>query len=87
MQKLSLKSYGWKCVLGAEVVYFACLSYAGFLSDSARSLHNSLFELLPGFVWGDTASVISGAVFFFIIAWIFAGYYVWMFNSSLIPKK
>lgn len=25
MEKLSLKSYGWKCVLGAEVVYVVCL--------------------------------------------------------------
>lgn len=25
MEKLSVKSYVWKCVLGSEVVYFICL--------------------------------------------------------------
>lgn len=84
MDKLSLKSYGWKCVLGAEVVYFLCLGYGAFLSLSGAALHKSLFELLPGFVWGTTSGVIIGAIDLLIFAWIFAAYYVWMHNSSLI---
>ncbi|MFA6006165.1 MAG: hypothetical protein WC764_00310 [Candidatus Paceibacterota bacterium] len=86
MDKLSLKSYGWKCVLGGEVVYFACMAYASLLTGSALALHNSLFELIPGFTWGDPTSIVWGAGFVFIVSWIFAWYYVWMHNSSLLKK-
>lgn len=86
MDKLSLKSYGWKCVLGAEVIYFLCLGYGTFISQAGATLHKSLFELLPGFVWGTASGVIIGAIEFFIFAWIFAWYYVWMHNSSMVRE-
>ncbi len=86
MEQLSLKSYGWKCVLGMEVFYVACLAYGSLLSGKAQELHHSLFELIPWFSWGSVGSVIWGAVYFFVVAWIFAWYIVWMHNSSLIKK-
>jgi hypothetical protein len=88
MDQLSLKSYGWKCVLGAEVAYFICL-VGGLLplrSAAGVELHHTLFETLPGFTWITTGSVILGAVYMFIFSWIFASYYVWMHNSSMIKK-
>ncbi len=89
MEKLSLKSYGWKCVLGSEVVYAVCL-LGGFLplrSAEVEKLHHLLFETLPGFTWVTTGSVILGAVYSFVFAWIFAVYFVWMYNSSLIRSS
>lgn len=83
MGQLSLKSYGWKCVLGTEVFYVGCLIYGSFLSGKAQELHHSLFGLIPGFTWGSVGSVIWGAAYFFVVAWIFAWYYVWMHNTSL----
>ncbi len=84
---LSLKSYGWKCVLGAEVFYVACLIYGAFIIGIAAQLHHSLFELLPGFTWGTISGVIIGAVDLFVFAWIFASYFVWMHNSSLMKNN
>ena len=84
MEKLSLKSYGWKCVLGTEVFYVACMLYGTLLSGKAQELHHSLFEIIPGFIWGSAISIVWGAVYFFVAAWIFAWYYVWMHNSSLV---
>ncbi len=86
---LSLKKYGWKCVLGSEVVYFVCL-LGGFLPlRTARGieLHYAIFETLPGFSWTNIGSVILGAVYFFVFAWIFAWYFVWMFNSSRVKGE
>jgi len=83
---LSLKRYRWLCVLGAEVVYLACL-FGDFLPiRTARGveLHHSIFETLPGFVWLNVQSVILGAVYVFAFAWIFGSYFVWMHNTSLI---
>ena len=88
MEQLSLKSYGWKCVLGAEIAYIICL-IGGFLpirSVRALELHHTLFETLPGFTWINFESIVLGAVYLFVFAWIFAWYYVWMHNSSLITK-
>ena len=85
MDKLSLKSYGWKCVLGAEVAYILCLA-GGFLpirSVAGIALHHAFFETLPGFTWINISSVVLGAVYAFVFAWIFAWYYVWMHNSSM----
>lgn len=86
--KLSLKSYGWKCVLGAEIAYFVCL-FGGLLairSVKGSELHHALFETLPGFTWLNTGSVLFGVFYMFIFAWIFGAYFVWMHNSSLINK-
>lgn len=83
---LSLKKYGWLCVLGAEVVYFACLTYGTlFLSGKTAELHRVFFETLPGFSW-SLAGVMIGAIDIFAFAWIFAWFMVWMHNYSLIKK-
>ncbi|MDO8469931.1 MAG: hypothetical protein Q7S84_02865 [bacterium] len=86
---LSLKRYGWLCVLGAEIVYVLCV-LGGFLPiRSARGLelHHALFETLPGFTWLTFGSFILGAVYMFVFAWIFAWYMVWMHNTSLIQDR
>ena len=88
MDKLSYNSYGRKCVLGGEIVYLVCL-LGGFLPlrlPTASALHHSLFEIFPGFTWITIGSVFIGAMYIFIFSWIFAGYYVWMHNSSMIRK-
>ena len=46
-------------------------------------LHRALFETLPGFAWISVESVILGAVYVFVFAWIFGWYMVWMHNTSL----
>ncbi len=86
---LSLKRYGWLCVLGAEVVYILCLvgGYLPWRTAQGTALHHALFETLPGFTWGNIGSVILGAVYVFIFAWIFACYMVWMHNSSLVKSE
>lgn len=83
--KLSLKKFGWKCVLGSEIVYLVCLMGGLLPLRSARGieLHHTIFETLPGFTWLNIGSVILGAVYFFAFAWILAWYFVWMHNSSL----
>ncbi len=86
--QLSLKSYGWKCVLGGEVVYVLCV-LGGFLplrSVAGIQLHHTIFETLPGFMWISVGSFILGAFYIFVFAWIFASYFVWMHNSSLTNK-
>ena len=89
MERLSLKRYAWKCVLGAEVLYVACILGGLVLIRSPRGmeLHHSLFETLPGFTWINLSSVILGAVYILVFAWFFGWYFVWMHNSSLEIKK
>ena len=86
MEKLSLKSYGWKCVVGAEVAYAICLVGGLLPLRSARAveLHHTLFETLPGFTWLTPGSLVVGALYMFVFGLVFAWYYVWMHNSSLI---
>ncbi len=85
MGKLSLKKYVWKCVLGAEVVYFFCLlgGYVPFRTGRGVELHHALFETFPGFEWGNIGSIILGAVYMFVFAWICGVYMVWMHNTSI----
>lgn len=86
---LSLKRYGWLCVLGSEVAYVLCL-IGGLLplrSERGVELHHALFETLPGFTWINPGSVLLGAIYMFVFAWIFAAYMVWMHNTSLIEKN
>lgn len=86
--ELSLKQYGWKCVLGAEVAYVLCL-LGGFLplrSPAAVELHHRLFETMPGFTWINMGSFILGAAYMFVFAWLFGAYFVWMHNSSLVSR-
>jgi hypothetical protein len=85
MKTLSLTRFGWRSVLGWEIAYFICL-FGGFLpmrTSRAMELHRQLFETFPGFAWISVGSVLLGAVYAFVFAWIFAGYFVWMHNSSL----
>lgn len=86
---LSLKRYGWLCVLGGEIAYAICLAggYLPLRTLRATELHPALFETMPGFIWGSVASVFLGAFYVFVFAWIFAGYYVWMHNTSLISAE
>jgi hypothetical protein len=85
---LSLRRYGWLCVLGGEVAYIVCLlgGYLPLRSARATELHHTFFETLPGFVWGQPSSMLLGAVYVFVFAWIFGGYMVWMHNTSLIGR-
>lgn len=80
---LSLKKYLWKCVLGAEIAYAACLFYEFKLSPEKTKLHHDLLELLPFFVWGDLLRMsltgIALAVYAVVVGW----YCVWMHNSSM----
>lgn len=85
MDKLSLKSYGWKCVLGGEILFILCW-LGGFLplrSEAGISLHHQLFETFPGVVWGTFGGFILMAIYIFIFSWVFAWYYVWMHNGSM----
>lgn len=83
---LSLKRYRWLCVLGGEVLYVLCL-LGGFLplrSAQGTEFHHTLLETLPGFTWINFGSVLLGALYVFVFAWLFGSYMVWMHNSSLI---
>ena len=85
---LSLKRYRWLCVLGGEVLYALCI-LGGFLplrSVRGTQLHHTLLETLPGFTWINIGSVLLGAVYVFVFAWLFGWYIVWMHNSSLVNK-
>ena len=86
---LSLRRYGWLCVLGGELAYAVCLlgGYLPLRSARATELHHTLFETLPGFVWGQPSSMLLGAGYVFVFAWIFGGYMVWMHNTSLIGRE
>lgn len=88
MERLSLKSYVKKCILGSEIVYVVCL-LGGFLplrSQRGIDLHHALFEALPGFTWLTFGSFVWGAILIAVIAWVFGVYMVWMHNSSLVHK-
>jgi hypothetical protein len=86
---LSLKRYGWLCVVAGEVAYALCIlgSYLPFRTARGTELHSALFETLPGFTWGSPFSVILGALYVFVFAWIFGAYMVWMHNTSLIKHE
>ena len=86
---LSLKRYGWLCVLGSEVAYSFCIlgGYLPFRTARGTELHDALFETLPGFTWGSPWSLILGAFYVFVFAWIFGAYTVWMHNTSLIERE
>jgi hypothetical protein len=82
---LSLRRYGWLCVLGGEVSYFICVAggYLPLRSSKGMELHKTLFETFPGVVWGTVSGVVLGGVYVFALSWIFAWYFVWMHNTSL----
>ena len=66
-----------------EIVYFLCLFGGLIFSRQADSLHQSLFEIIPGFTWLTPGSIIWGALLFGVLAWVGGAYLVWMYNSSL----
>ncbi len=86
---LSLKRFGWLSVLGGEAAYAICLAggYLPLRTARATELHKAIFETLPGFVWGSAGSILLGAGYVFVLAWIFAAYFVWMHNTSLIASE
>jgi hypothetical protein len=86
--KYLIKRYILQCVLGGEIGYVLCLAggYLPLRTSRGMELHKTLFETLPGFVWGTTGGVILGAAYVFLFAWLFAWYFVWMHNTSLVGK-
>ena len=85
MGKLSFYSYVWKCVAGAEIVYFLCILGAFVLERTVKGaeLHHTLFETLPGFTWISFGSVFLGAVYMLVFSVALGCYMVWMHNSSI----
>ncbi len=75
--------YVWKCLLGTEVVYVACVFYGAALSGPQRTLHRQLLELLPFFQWNQPVPMLLTAVCLAVYAAAFGAYMVWMHNSSL----
>jgi len=71
-------------VVGAEFFYVLCLPYGYLLSAKGKELHDALFELIPGFVWGNALSMAWGGLFVGALAWISGWYIAWMHNASLI---
>ena len=84
---LSETKYAGLCVLGMEVFYVLCLAYGLLISGKTRELLQSLFELLPGFVWGNPLSMVWGAVLLGTFALIAGWYIAWMHNVSLVTSK
>jgi hypothetical protein len=84
---LSETKYAGLCVLGMEVFYVLCFAYGLLISGKTRELHQSLFELLPGFVWGNPLSMVWGAVLLGIFALVAGWYIAWMHNVSLVTSK
>ena len=86
MGKLNYVSYVWKCIAGAEILYFLCV-FGAFVFDRSTvegtELHRRLFETMPGFVWLTPASVVIGALYMALFSVIFGVYIVWMHNSSI----
>ena len=80
---LSTTKYAALCVLGMEIFYVLCIGYGFVLSDKARELHHALFELIPGFVWGNPVSLVWGGLYMGVLALIGGWYVAWMHNASL----
>ena len=79
--------YAGLCVLGMEVFYILCIWYGLLLSGKTMELHHGLFELIPGFVWGNPVSMVWSALYLGILAWIGGWYIAWMHNTSIITSK
>jgi hypothetical protein len=46
-------------------------------------LHNSLFELIPAFIWGNPVRMIWGGLDIGVMALIAGWYLAWMHNPSI----
>lgn len=84
---LSTTKYVALCVAGMEIFYVLCLGYGSLLSQKARELHRALFELIPGFAWGDPISMVWGGLYMGVLALIAGWYIAWMHNTSLIAGR
>lgn len=84
---LSKTKYATLCVLGTEIFYVLCIGYGFVLSGRAVELHRGLFELIPLFVWGNLVSMVWGALYLAIVAWVSGWYIAWMHNASLHVGK
>jgi hypothetical protein len=49
--------------------------------------HHGLFELIPGFVWGNPVSMVWGAVYMGVLEWIAGWYIAWMHNASIVTAE
>lgn len=83
---LSKSKYAALCALGMEIFYCLCLFYGVLLSAKARELHHALFELIPGLTWGTPVTMVWGAVYVGLLAWIAGWYISWMHNVSTISR-
>ena len=79
--------YAGLCVLGTEIFYVLCVGYGFALTGRAMDLHHSLLELIPGFNWGNPASIVWGGLYMGIVAWVAGWYIAWMHNASLNVGK
>jgi hypothetical protein len=84
---LSKTKHGVLYVLGMEIFYVLCIIYGVLLSGKAMELHHALFELIPGFVWGNPVSMVWGALYMGVLAWIGGWYIAWMHNASIITGE
>jgi hypothetical protein len=84
---LSTTKYVALWVVGMEIFYALCLGYGSLLSQKGRELHQSLFELIPGFVWGNPVSMVWGGLYMGVFALIVGWYIAWMHNTSLITGR
>lgn len=84
---LSKIKYAGLCVLAMEVFYVLCIAYGSLLSGKARELHQSLFELIPGFAWGSPPRIVWGALYLGALALVGGWYIAWMHNVSLVTSK
>lgn len=81
---LSKTKYSSLCLLSMEVFYAFCITYGLLLSGKAQELHHALLELIPGFAWSSPASMVWGALYLGILAWVGGWYIAWMHNASLL---
>jgi uncharacterized membrane protein YcfT len=81
---LSTKTYSFLCVIGAVIFYILCLPYGYLLSAKGKELHDTLFELIPWFVWGNLLSMTWGGVFVGVVAGVVGWYISWMHNASMV---
>ena len=84
---LSKTKYASLCVLGMEVFYILCIGYGSLLSGKAQELHHALFELIPGFIWGNPVSMVWGSAYLGVLAWIAGCYIAWMHNASIVTAE
>jgi len=65
-------------------LHILCIGYGFVLTGKAMDLHHSLLELIPGFSWANPVSMVWGALYIGILAWVGGWYIAWMHNASLL---